>query len=348
MNPVQKKNNRYARCAVEVLINDCPVEFKLDRDKNISDIIDSISEWTRERDLIFYELYINDDLYSIDKLPKIDRDDIQVINCIVQSKADVVFSSADEAARYCDRVMMFIKHVLESGEWNRNDIDDLINGISWLLEVLDKVLMLLAIDKSGLKYKDRDIGYHFHLVEEFRDSMIAAADDSKVRELIALHKDIFSDIKYIFRIILLSDAMRSLIIQSIDSPDVLISSLRSAKEELSGQLANMQAAAISYQTGKDVEGSQRLKDFIDFIYRYTRTCHQIVPVFHIDLSEVEVDGISLEKKNRDLRNFLHELMTIMENNDIISLSDSLEYEILPAMRNLDVYIDELLKRIIRK
>jgi len=330
---------------VQVMINDFPVDFQLEHDKKVSDIINSISEWTRERDLVFYEMYIDDGRYSVDTVPDISLVDVKTINCIVQSKADIVFSSVDEAARYCDRVSIFIKHVLETGECSRNDIEDMLTGISWLLEVLSKVCNFLGLNQNGLKYKDHELSHHIRSIESFRDGLIAATDTGKERVILQDNKEIFSDIKYIFRMLLLSEEMRSLIVQSIDSPDVLISSLRQTKDELPDQLAGIRAAAIAYQTGKDSEGSERLKNFIDFIYRYTRTCYQAVPMFRMDLAEIDVDGVSLEQKNRELRNLLHEVTMIMENNDIISLSDVLEYEIRPALENLGSYIDVLLNKI---
>jgi hypothetical protein len=68
-------------------------------------------------------------------------------------------------------------------------------------------------------------------------------------------------------------------------------------------------------------------------------------MFRVDLAEIDVEGVSLEQKNRELRNLLHEVTMIMENNDIISLSDVLEYEIRPNLENLDRYIDVLLDKI---
>jgi hypothetical protein len=342
MKSAGRKNKR---CAMQVMINDFPVEFELQHDKKVSDVIYSISEWTRERDLVFYEMYIDDGRYSVDMVPDISLSDVKTINCIVQSKADVVFSSVDEAARYCDRVSAFIKHVVESGECNRNDIEDLTTGISWLLEVLSKVCNLLGLNHNGLKYKDHELSHHVRTFETFRESLNAVMDTPHVMTLLQDNREIFMDIKYIFRMLLLSEEMRSLIVQSIDSPDVLISSLRQTREELADQLAGIRAAAIAYQTGKDSEGAERLRGFIDFIYRYTRTCYQAVPMFRIDLAEIDVDGVSLEQKNRELRNLLHEVSMIMENNDIISLSDVLEYEIRPSMNNLGCYIDVLLDKI---
>ena len=333
------------RCDMQVMINDFPVEFQLEHDKKISDVIHSISEWTRERDLVFYEMYIDDGRYSLDMVPDISLSEVKTINCIVQSKADVVFSSVDEAARYCDRVSAFIRHVIETGECNQNDIEDLLTGISWLLEVLSKVCNFLGLNHSGLKFKDHELSHHVRAIETFRESLTAIMETAHVLTLLQDNKEIFLDIKYIFRMLLLSEEMRSLIVQSIDSPDVLLSALRQTKDELPEQLAGIRSAAIAYQTGKDSEGSERLRGFIDFIYRYTRTCYQAVPMFRVDLAEIDVEGVSLEQKNRELRNLLHEVTMIMENNDIISLSDVLEYEIRPSLEDLGTYIDVLLDKI---
>ena len=330
---------------MQVLINDYPVDFELEQERSVSDIISSVSEWSRERDLVFYELYINDDLFPLDRVPDVDIDDINIINCIVHSKADIVFSSVDEAARYCDRVSLFVGRVVDTGEWGENEGGDLAQGTEWLMEVLVKVLNLLGISAGGLKLRDRDVAEHITAIGTFLGTLRGISDPSAARALLAAEKELFADIKQIFRMLIQSDAMRSLIVQSIDSPDVLIAALVKTGEELSGQLENIQAAAIAYQTGRDAEGSERLKAFVDFIYRYTRTCYQAAPVFKIDPARISVGGVSLEQKNRELRDLLHEIIGIMENNDIISLSDILEYEIVPALSNLGEYIDLLLKNI---
>jgi len=330
---------------VQVMINDCPVEFGLESEKNIADIVNSVSAWTRERDLIFYELFIDDRPYPVDAPPDRSLDEVGVINCIVQSKADIVFSSADEAMRYCDRVEAFTGSAGDTGALSVGDRADLVTGVSWLLEVFFKVVSLLGVDAGGVKYRDRALSYYARLLETLRDALTAADGAPGLNEALGAHEGIFADIKGIFRMLLLSDAMRSLIVQSVDSPDVLLSSLRQMGEELAEQLANVEAAAVAYQTGKDADAAGRLKGFVDFIYRYTRICSQIMPVFRVDLSEVEVNGVSMEKLNRDLRNLLHNVIEVMENSDIISLSDILEYEIKPALEGLRPYIDLLSGRI---
>lgn len=335
------------RCAVEVLINDCPVDFELEREGKVSDIVESVGEWTRERDLILFEIYVDDERFPVDAAPDISLSGVKTINCIVHSRADIVFSSVEEAARYCERAASYCNGILEAGSCDRGDIDDLVAGISWLLEVLDRVCTLLGLDYKGLKYGDRDLSRHLRAVESFRDGLVRTGGNGAM-DILRENREIFADIRQVFRMFILSDEMRSLIVKSIDSPDVLITSMRQVGEELGEQLAGIQAAAVAFQTGKDADGSERLKNFVDFIYRYTRTCYQIAPVFGIDLAGIEVGGVSLEQKNSLLRDLLHEVTTIMENGDIISLSDILEYEIKPAMENLGEYIGLLLRNTTRK
>lgn len=321
------------------MINDCPVDFELEQDKKISDVINSVSEWTRQRDLVFYELVIDDNCYSIDGVPDTDLSGVKVINCIVQSKADIVFSSVDEATRYCDRVSDFMRQVAEGGSWGSNDIRDLRDGIAWLLDVIGKVSGLLGVSTERIKYKDRELSQRIRSIEAFNADL--DRDGADLPGLIAANRESIGDLRHIFRMLLVSDEMRSLIIQSIDSPDVLISSITTTKDELVKQIASLQTAAVAYQMGKDPEGSERLKSFVEYIFHYIRTCYQLVPMFRIDLTDIAVDGVSLEQKNRDLRELLHEIITVMENNDIISLSDILEYEMKPAIENLGVYLDLL-------
>jgi len=137
-----------------------------------------------------------------------------------------------------------------------------------------------------------------------------------------------------------------LIIESIDSPDVLINSLKEIKEQLPEQKAILEKAAVSYQTGNDSQGMEQLFNFIDFMFNYTRTCYQISPVFDIALKDIVVGEESLEEKNRELQILLNETVDILENNDMISLADILEYEITESMENLELYIDLLLEKIV--
>ena len=330
---------------MELLINDFPVSIELGSEENISDVVNSISEWTRERNLIFYELSIDDDMYQLDDIPDMNIEKVDVINCFVRSKADIVFTSVEEGVRYCDRVSGFIKEKIEGKGVILSDMSDLSLGIDWLREVLIKVEGLLGIDVSTMKYKDRNVSDYLSDMEKFRIEVLNLESEDDIVSFLEEKMELFPALKDIFGMLLMSSEMRQIIVSSIDSPDALIKSLSYIKQDIPDQLQNIEETAIAFQTGKDAEGSERLNRFVDFMYTLTRTLFQLGPVFDIELTDVEVDGVSLEDKNEELKQLLGDTITVMENNDIISLADILEYEIKPALENMNEYIDVLQKVI---
>jgi len=84
------------------------------------------------------------------------------------------------------------------------------------------------------------------------------------------------------------------------------------------------------------------------MFNYTRTCYQISPVFDISLKDIVVGEESLEERNREIQILLNETVDIMESNDMISLADILEYEIVESIENLENFIDLLLEKIVNK
>ncbi len=327
---------------MEVHINDYPVDIELENEKNITDLVQSISEWARERDLVFYRVYIDEMPFTIDEIPDVDLNTLKKVNFIVQSRADIVFSTMHEGILYADRVLDFIENTAEAKDVSEEEMRNVVTGMSWITEVLRKVIQLLGLEPEEIGYRDGDLAGYIAMMDTAADSI---ADNGIDDETFHSVKDVFKNIKEIYRMLLLSEDMKNLVIRSIDSPDVLIQMTINVREDLENQLENIERAAVAFQTGRDQEGAERLNKLVDFLHTYIRTCYQIAPVFNINPAEIEVEGLSLEEKNNRLNELLMETVDIMENGDIISLSDILEYEIKPALEGLDRYIDIILEML---
>ncbi len=326
---------------MEIQINDCPVDFKLDGEQTINEVIKSISCWTQQRNLIFTEAEINDQNYSIDHVPDIPINKISILNCLVQSKADTIISSMDAGIDYCSRVFNYFNKSVTEKKIDTSEIKNIITGIEWIVEVIGKISDLLGLNIQDVRYNDNQAVFYINSMIAFKNN-IQRLKNNKLMEFISREKEIFPAISNIFKMFLMSENMKSLVIQSIDSPDILIKSLYKVKEEIPVQIKNLEEIAVSYQTGKDDIASKKLDHFIDFIFHYSRICYQAAPVFEIDLADITVDNMSLEKKNLEIQGMLYKIKDVMENNDIISLSDIFEYEMKPSLENLEIYVDSLL------
>jgi len=326
---------------MQLLINDHPVDFTIEKESTVKEVMNSIHNWASQRSLIFSGAIVDGVLYQPDAAPETPIDNIKNINCYVQSVGDVVIDSIKEGIAYCNRAEQYLKGKESLAQLTDNEFAQLHYGIEWIVSVLQSVLHMLGLEREDVRFKDMTVQQYIDSIKSLQ-YMIgdnrASSDINQINEL-------FHDVTTLFRVLLCSDALKHLIMQSVDSPDVLFHTLLDLKAMVSQQMDNLEAIAGMYQKGKDNEALEIIHTLVDFLYLYMRTCYQISPVFGINLSDIEFNNQSLEELNIRLQDMLSEIVLIMENNDIVSLSDILEYELKPLIGEVDNYLDILLQKL---
>jgi len=330
---------------VEVQINNHKIDFELEKEKNTADVVASIGKWAQERDLIYSAVFIDDDAYYPDEVPTMELDSVKIINSIVESRSDVVFQSISEAINYSDRVVLFVEDAKEQNEVDLEEIAHFVEGINWSIDVSHSLFTLLELPADELKYKDATAAKLLEELQEKGIELEKIKDEKAALEKLTELEEYFISIREIMQMLLTSDNLKSLIMKSIESPDTIINLLQDIKKQGAEELQNIQNIAVAFQTGNDAEGVERINRFLDFFYTYSRTCYQVIPVFNLDIKTIIVNDISLEEKNEQLSDLLTEATDALENKDMISLADIMEYEIMPAMEDLEEYIDTLLNKI---
>ncbi|MCU0845246.1 MAG: hypothetical protein MUC76_10005 [Spirochaetes bacterium] len=330
---------------MDIRINGLPINFSLENEKSVADVIASVSDWARERELIFTEARINDESYMVESLPDMPLESVRSIDCIVQSRADVVIASLEEGDAYCDRADAFVRRSLEERAVEQGAAESLAGGAEWLGEVVVSTLSLLGVAPAEVSCRDATVKDYLERLAGFSESVRAAGEGEALLAVFGQKGDIFQAIKEILRMMLMSENLRRLVVLSLESPDVLMESLRRVKDEIGAQADSLAETVRLYQEGKDSDASGHFRSFVEFIYAYTRACYQCAPVFRVDPSLILVDGVSLEERNRTLNDLLSQILTSLENNDIISLSDILEYEMRPHIETIGAYVDALLEEI---
>ncbi len=331
---------------MEIFINNHAIDFQLENESTVSKVIESLMDWTKERDLIFSEVIIDGECFAVDEVPEMSVDDTSQINCLIESRADIVISSIDAGIRYCEKAKTFIDDVTGRLGDAEEELKHLGDGLQWLSDVLLSVVKLIGADPETALYMDEPLARFIENANSLGEYIVSSDNLEQVLERLDSEKQIFTYIREIFRLLLSCDEMRTLIAKSIDSPDTLLSSLLEIKNAIPAEIENLKKAAIAFQGGNDADGVESLNRFIGFIYAYTRSCYQVVPVFSLDPGEIKGEGeSSLEEKNLQLQDLLSEIEEVMENDDIISLSDILEYELVPVMQELDGLMGKLLEHL---
>ncbi|MCX7678022.1 MAG: hypothetical protein N2316_02270 [Spirochaetes bacterium] len=320
---------------MEIQINGYPIEFALEKEKSVKDVVESLTAWAKDRELIFSEIWVDNARYFVEDAPNFSLDGIGTINCIIVSKAELVADSIFEASEYCERMMQFIDSAVTSQRIAADDCKKMHEGLGWLIEVAHRVLNLLGISPADFKYRDKSAQMLLDELKNFQNEINTSSDLSV--SLLKDRKNILSDLRDFFRIVLLSDEMRKASITSIDSPDAVISMIAQLVDEIPIQRQNIERAASAYHGGKDVEASRNVESFIDFVYRYLRTCYHVKPLFGIDVDAVVCGEKTLSEKNNELNELLNQMLQCLENSDIVGLTDVLEYEFLPALDDIEKF-----------
>ena len=330
---------------MKILINGYEVDLTLEGEKNLSAIITSISEWARTRNLIFTQFEVDNEGYSTESFPDRDCADIKVINCVIQSKADLIISTLSEGSAYCDKMLTFIDQVDQKGSFDLAHADSFAKGAQWLIDSLRSSLQLLSLDPAQIRYLDHSISEYFDALSKAAEKVESSDSDAEALRASKDARSIVDIVKGVYRMLFLSDSLKTIIVQSLESPDELVRTLESVRDEITRQEELLAEASAAFQSGKDAEGAEKLQSFTDFIYRYVRVCHQISPVFGIDPSSLSIGDLTLEGLNSSLHSYLEAIVAAMENGDIVTLSDILEYEVRPQLDTIRSFVNIMLEKM---
>ena len=328
---------------MEIRINNYSIDYKLQDEKKVADIVKYLTAWTAERELIIFRLEIDGAPHPIDKIPDMELDGINIVNFVIQSKSDIVFTSVEEGVRYCGSAIKFAEKS-QKNDFSLKELSDLADGLEWLKGVLLSSLNILGIEYTEFSYKGMPLSDYLKEMKAHQDELRAFDKTDRASAWLNKNGNLYLVIKELLRTLLTCDEMKKLILNSVDSPDIIVSTLTSLKEALPGEVQNLENIAIAFQSGKDKEGSEKIQRFVDFIFSFSRACHHVEPVFGISTSNVIVENKSLFEKNREIHDLLNETIDVMENQDYISLADVLEYEMKPAIENIGQYIDTVIRQ----
>lgn len=333
---------------MDIRVNGQHVDITLDVEKNLTDVEASMAEWAAKRDLLLTGMAADDEFYIIGEIPPQPLEEISVLDLQIQSPVELMIATLTDGVAYCDRISEYIDHAIEDAAWDMSDVEPFFSGIDWLLDITQSVFRQLDLDINDIKHLDKSVAEYLaditQLSVELRE-IVAEKDAERIREFLKQQKELFAAFRGIFKMALMSDSLKSMVIKSIDSPDTLVQALYQSREQLPDQLDNLEKISEAFQSGRDNEATELLQQFLDFMHMFTRSAIQTAPVFGIDQGEICVQDVSFDQKITEINDLLSEVVDAMENDDIISASDILEYELRPSLEPVPEYLSAILKRV---
>ena len=288
---------------MEIRINDQVIDFTLEQEKALGDVVDGIQEWLALNG--FTLTGIRKDSAVLELGSRLDwRNDpvaeIASLEISALHPTDLALDKLTAAIQYLDLIR-------QDGDPESPVIADLLKGVDDVAQMIDDVLPSQEPGSATFGAQFGKLARGTGIIEGEVSADGFADFFAFISELtVVLHS----------RIRELSDPVAEL--------RTLAPRLRDTLDEISG-------IAVLLQTGKDAEAMRQLIKFIEIVQKLLRLVHNLKEQALLDLGIFKVEEMPAADFAAKLNGTFRQLSGAMETGDTILVGDLLEYEIGPSL-----------------
>lgn len=301
---------------MDIVLNGKKLDFTLENEKNLGEIINGVETWLKNSDLIITSIKISEkELLSevTNAWKNTPIEDIARLSLTVAPTSEVHLSSLQNIVHFLE----MLKQALVKKDVHL--LKELSHGYPFMIESL--TLLTKRVRSGSLRNQATIFVNLFpHLNEEIVSSR-TVEEQEHVRAVIdRLH------------------AKLSAIIEEMVNP---FKSLQELTEDLKTSIQDISEVSILLQTGKDREAMNTLVAFSDTLQDFLRVFLLLKNRNDMDVSNLTISNMSFEEYYNELNSVLKELIDAFHLNDSVLIGDLLEYEIAPRLEGLVQFIKRL-------
>lgn len=293
---------------MEIRINEEPIDFTLEEETSIGEVIQGIRSWLGDSGyLISYverdgKPVVMDEAGEWRETP---LSDIAVLDVTVLTGPEQYVTNLHTVYQY----VTLLQRAIASG--NGKVFEDLKEEHRFIVENLDDLL--------GTK------GYG----EKLRSLLQASGIENgnlkpQAQQLLTFCKNLT---------LILTGR-----IQEATKPFEELKKTAKGLEDLVPQLMDV---PVLLQTGKDNEAMGYVIEFTEYSDKLVRINHILREQNLIDISEITVDNRRFDTFSQEFNDILRELLEAFDSQDSVLIGDLLEYEVAPKTETLNKYINEI-------
>lgn len=282
-------------------INSNEIDFSLENEKNLKDVIQGVDNWLKSSNMVIERLYVNKKDYSHSSL------DIPLKG--IQSIEIETVNISEIKSYNIDILINFLKKLKEIYiNWSKKDSIEVEKEIETVYALLSDILSPNNITPDNIYAKGLE--EKINKTDFFGDKLIEGYNDV---------------LPYI-------DSLIILLNERLIEYNEPYKELKSTLESLEKYNEQLEQVSIYLQTGKEAEASGIMTRFISIFQKVIRL---------LDINKTNdkiIKKTELEVFINELNEILKELLEGYETQDIVLIGDILEYEISPKIEYLNSLI----------
>lgn len=274
------------------------IDFTLDNEKYLKEVIQNINNWLNENQLIIEKLYINNQDYSSHDL-NIELKDIHIIDIETLSFTELNINNLSWIKYFFERLINAIN------EWDMEILKQVKNEVPF---VINHLPIILSPDNKIPQY----------LYSEKLTEFLEIYNYFICKEEVVNKKELTDFLETI--VVVLTERLH----EYTDAKKELISSI----DILYNLKDDLESVSIYLQSGKEKEARV-------IMGKFTEIFNKILRIINFNLKNFELkDGENIQEFTEGLDDILNELLEGYESQDTVLIGDILEYELSPRIETL--------------
>ncbi|MCD6120855.1 MAG: hypothetical protein J7K04_03345 [Spirochaetales bacterium] len=288
---------------MEIKINEEKINFELENEKTIGEIISVIRNWIYGSGFIITSVFLDNREIKIDEQSgwqDIPVADIKTLNIKINHVTELRAANLKTVTKYLGMLSEAV------GSSDKKMYRELLSGFPFMLESLGSNYILNKnTDSLGRIIKETSVDDIMSLNNDEKEEIIRL-----ISEIIANTEEALNEIQYP------AEALRS-----------ITDKLHASAEEI-GEVS------VLLQSGNDKQAMDYVVKFSDLTQRFFRILTALGDSGKIQLNSIKIQGKKSSEFYHDLNNILNQLLDAFHVQDSVLIGDLLEYEIAPRMEIL--------------
>lgn len=335
---------------MELFINGVKADLELeDDDKDFDIIINKTRDWLAGQGYVIDNLAVNGsqamNILDEDEHSNYSIEDVQKVEISALTLEESSFETLLNCADYIKTILNFDDNIKDgrAAQALYSDYMNIANGLHWFTEALTQSSAVVGIDmkNSGLSTKLKELSQK-RLRLSALNSNIERATSCFSTELVPLLRDLENDMQAV-----LSAAQLELVKRSADGVNAANADekLQAAKSLINPLKGLIEKTSSALQTGKDKEAFTALTKLSEGLGTLFSVINSAKLIAETAGAEIEYEGQSLNDAAEESKELLEGILEAFSNEDFVSVSDLLEYELSERLPLFEGFIDELIKRL---
>jgi len=324
---------------MDILINDEKLEYELENEKSLCEVIDSIEEWILQNGRIISSISADNEYINLDSSPNILQKDIEGI-CILKiytlSRMEFALHTVETIGEY---IVDLKSRYLQAVQVDNHE--EILEGLKLIYSGMTGVLKLLLIkdftvlDKRGVSLRNM-LGALQAAMLKYEKRYIDKGDALELEEIL---DGLLSTLP---RVVVWAFTKNSIFLQDFENADLYFKkALADLCRVTQDSIDKFEAIGNNLQIGRDAPALDDILFITELLDELVFMLGFFMRVHRSAVDAIRISGKSAQVIIESISDGLKEIEESFRNGDMVSVGDMIEYELMPLYEDVRRLVEKI-------